>query len=258
MKKWVLLMFISIHVLGYSQGKKGFYGYINTGYKFGSVYTTFPNEYIVTGDKISNSYIRFGGGNNITGAFGWMIHDNFGMEVSSTYTLGKEKEISNGNVVNNNLDKITKTACSNNIHAVGSFVAQASVANFKLYAKAGVVIGFYNRTTITDQFQLNGTALFYAYNYEGTIMRGFNGSLGILYPLGKHLSLMVEAEEVSIQGSFKSAQLSSNNTGGELPQELIYMDDISKMTNTSSTYYLRSFPISYSCIGLNVGLHYAF
>jgi hypothetical protein len=258
MKKIIIILFIFSNHCLFSQGENKFYVYGLTGYKFGSVYTTFPNEYLLSQDGVSNSYIRLGGGNNFTAAGGWMFHKNFGCEVSGTYTLGIQKTISDKNLTNQSFLEYSKTSNSKNFHAIGSLVAQTKVLNFHLYAKAGIVIGLMNQSNIAETFKVNGISESVSYQYNGTIMRGFNGSLGILYPLSKNLSLMFEAEEVSIQGEFKNATLNSNNSSIAPPNEIVFVENTSGTISTATTNYQRAYPVSYSCIGLNIGIHYSF
>jgi hypothetical protein len=258
MRKIIIVLFLFLSHLGFSQGESKFYAYGLTGYKFGSVYTTFPNEFLLSQDGVSNSYIRLGGGNNFTAAGGWMFHKNFGCEISGTYTLGIQKTISDKNLTNQSLLEYSKTSNSRNFHTIGSLVAQAKVLNFHIYAKAGIVIGLMNQSNIKEYYRDQSTSLSAEYQYNGTIVRGFNGSLGILYPLGKNFSLMFEAEEVSIQGEFKNATLVSNNSNLDLPNEIKFVENTAGFTSTSSIDYQRTYPVSYSCIGLNLGLHYSF
>jgi hypothetical protein len=258
MKKLFLILFLNCSHFVFSQGNSKFYIYGLTGYKFGSVYTSFPNEFLLSQDGVSNSYIRLGGGNNFTAAGGWMFHKNFGCEISGTYTLGIQKTISDKNLTNQSLLEYSKTSNSKNFHTIGSLVAQAKVLNFHIYAKAGIVIGLMNQSNIKEFYRDQSTSLSAEYQYNGTIVRGFNGSLGILYPLGKNFSLMFEAEEVSIQGEFKNATLVSNNSNLVLPNEIKFVENTAGFTSTSSIDYQRTYPVSYSCIGLNLGLHYSF
>lgn len=258
MKKLFLILFLICSHFVFSQGNSKFYVYGLTGYKLGSVYTTFPDEYLISQNGVSNSYIRLGGGNTFTAAGGWMFHKNFGCEVSGTYTMGIEKTISDKSLTNQSLLEYSKTSKSKNFHTIGSLVAQAKVLNFHIYAKAGIVIGLLNQSNITENLKENGISGSFTYQYNGTIVRGFNGSLGILYPLNKNLSLMFEAEEVSIQGEFKNATLLSNNSIYSTPNEIKFVENTAETISTASTYYQRTYPVSYSCIGLNIGLHYSF
>jgi hypothetical protein len=243
----------------YSQGNKGLYTYALTGYKLGSVYTSFPNEYSVNGNNISNAYIRLGGGNNVTGALGYMIHPNLGFEVSSTYTIGQTKKISDASGSSNNLEYIFKETQSNNLHSVGSIVAQAKLFNMTVYAKAGIVINYYATTKEDNQYRFgNNVNQSYGYRYQGNLMRGFNGSLGVLVPISKRMNLMIEAEEVSIQGHFTKGELFYNNTNSHLPNQIEFMGNISGKVSSSSIQYEKIYPVSYSCIGLNIGIHHSF
>jgi hypothetical protein len=250
------LIYLSIIILPYfvnSQGDKGFYVYGQAGYKFGSVLTSFVEDKMIENNQISNSYQRVGGGNTITGAFGKMMHPNFGMELSGTYTIGNNKLISN---YNPNYSEFNKEIRSKNFHFVGSLVVQTNIfSKLKLYAKAGVVVSVLNQSNIYTSYMSSGTKNEYEYLNKGEIMKGLNGSLGILYPLGKKTYLMLEAEEVSVQGGFRSADLSLNRSNQNLASEVFFLDN-TKGLNTSQ--YERKYPISYSCIGLNIGILHSF
>jgi len=239
-----------ISVSVFSQGREGFYAYLQSGYKLGSVYTTFPNENIIFNNNVSNHYIRLGGGATFTGSVGWMLHKNLGFEVSTTYTSGTNKTITDDNFI----EKFK----SKNIHSVGSIVAQFPIKNFFVYAKAGVVIGYYNKTDLYYYDPTFGSNLSYGYRLNAEIMRGYNGSLGVLLPISKSLQLMIEAEEVSIQGSFDKATLVDNNTGISIPSQVQFLENISSAVSTQDIVYARKYPVSYSCIGVNIGLHYTF
>lgn len=251
LKKIICILMIANSL--YSQGKKGLYTYALTGYKMGSVYTSFPNEYLVNENNISNAYIRLGGGNTITGAIGSMIHQNFGMEVSGTYTYGASKLISNFNPIFTNYKKEIQ---SKNFHFVGSLVMQTELFSMlKLYVKAGVVISVLNQSNIYTSFIQNNELNENEYQNQGEIMKGFNGSLGILYPIAKKTFLMIEAEEVSVQGSFKSADLLLNRTNFTLPNQVYFTENIG---GYNSAQYQKKYPVSYSCIGVNIGVLYSF
>lgn len=257
LKKIIYILMIANSL--YSQGKKGLYTYALTGYKMGSVYTSFPNEYSVNENNFSNAYTRLGGGNNITGALGYMIHPNLGFEASTTYTIGQTKKISNASGNSSNLDYISKETQSNNLHSVGSIIAQAKIFNMTVYAKAGIVINYYATTKEDNQYRFgNNVNQSYGYRYYGNLMRGFNGSLGVLIPISKRMNLMIEAEEVSIQGHFTKGQLLYNSTNSNLPNQIEFMKNISGKVSTSSIQYEKIYPVSYSCIGLNIGIHHSF
>jgi hypothetical protein len=237
------------------QGFNKFYAYATTGYKLGSVFTTFPEDFIATSSVNQNIYGRLGGGNTFSGAFGWMFHKNFGCEISSAYHLGSPKTIATQNDLSTG-EFIQRDITTHSFHSVGSLVAQAYIAKFILYAKAGIVLGWYGSSKISDQYQFNTTSPRISYQYEHNmkIARGFNGSLGILYPIGKGWSVMLEAEEVSIQSSFQSATLLKNPNALNLPEKIDYVADISG----KGLEFKKEIPVSYSCIGMNIGLHYGF
>lgn len=259
--KYVLFFYFigSYSLTTWGQGKQGLYIYGLTGYKFGSVYTTFPQDYLNSPNGYSNAYVRLGGGNNYTLAGGWMFHKNFGCELSTTYTQGISKKISDytsSNIINS---EYSKNVTSTNLHSAGSLIAQMNYKKFFFYAKAGVVIGFYNNSKIQEINTLNNIVASNTYNYNAPIMRGFNGSLGLLYPISKKISVLFEAEEVSIQGSFNKATLENSNQANlSVPNTILFKEDISGLISSSNIEYKREYPVSYSCIGVNIGLHYSF
>ena len=225
---YFLILFLSMSIISLGQGSNGFYVYGNTGYKFGSVFTSFPNEFISKNNNISNAYERLGGGNTLTMAGGWMFYQNLGIEISSTYTIGGSKQFSNGTINNNAISESVNTSKSTNLHTVGSIVAQFPYKNFYFYAKAGIVFGCYSRTMLTSNYVLNGLNESYQYTIDGRLMRWFNGSLGFLYKFSNQVSLMIEAEEVSVQGSFKDGYLTQNYSSLSLPTNLIYQENMDK------------------------------
>ncbi len=227
-------------VVSLAQGKQGFYTYGVLGHKFGSTYTTIPIE--------SNQYLknRLGGGNTLTGALGYMFHPNLGIEVSTTSTLGIRHQIV--------LDSKSIGLRSKNLHTVGSFIAQAPIYKFFLYVRAGVVLGWSNQTYMTEFSQTVGTT----YKIQSGFMRGYNGSLGILIPIEKNLSFLFEAEEVSVQGDVQEAELIYSEGALNLPSQIEFVESLEGRNSTTELLYKAVFPISYSNIGFNIGLHYSF
>jgi hypothetical protein len=224
---------------------------VQAGYKFGSVFTTFPEETVFKNTQVMNRYIRLGGGTNITGSVGWMIHNNLGFEISTTYTSGQRKLLEG--------TMYTEEFKSQNIHSIGSIVAQFPISGFYIYAKAGVVISYFNETKDYFYNQVSSSIdRSYAYNATTSIMRGYNGSFGVLLPIDKRFSVMIEAEEVSVQGNFDKRTLVENNTSLSLPQNIVFVDNIANTISTSTSQFARKYPVSYSCIGVNFGLHYKF
>lgn len=225
-----LILFVSNRIR--AQGAEGIYGYIQNGYKLGSTWSLISSP-----DGIFFSE-RLGGGYSVTIGLGWIFHENIGIEVSGSKIHGFNKQTGNFSIQ------------SNGFHTAGSLILQTKINQITIYAKAGIVVGFPYSSTY--QFSKSGIGNV-SYQMTSNFMRGFNGSLGIATPISKSLNLIIEAEEISMQGVSVEAKLIYNTSSMTLPDRIQYSDNPSQQLGTAA-----SFPLAYSCIGINVGVVYNF
>lgn len=222
-----VLLIISFSKNVNAQGEHGMFAYFNTGLKFASNYSALPY------DNTHFVYERLGGGNSFTLGLGYMVHPNIGFEV-------------NANVLTSNRSKVDNIEFkSNSFHAAGSIILQAPIKKIcHVYAKAGFLYSSANNTKMT----LKNGQYFYETNFINTPMKGFTGSLGVSYPISNSLSLMFEVEEVSMQGLSKESDFATNDPSNTQPKKILYTENADNYTT------FPNFPISYSCIGANVGI----
>ena len=214
-----------------SQGRNSWYMYSQVGQKWGSTMTYYPDI------KNELKYERIGGGLGLNLGVGRMVHPNFGIELSTTMQLG--------NAFKTDFDHIkTQT-----VHSVGSLIIQAPLGKSYIYAKAGIVVGYDYRVT---NFPSEGGY----YNTKTSLMRGFNGSLGMIVPVSNRFSLMFEAEEISIQGQLKEGFLQAGDPS--TANWVHWVEDLNKTSPDPAITTRKAFPIAFSCIGVNFGVHYSF
>jgi hypothetical protein len=177
-----------------------FYARINSGFgwemggdsyqsyqDYSLVYFSQPPEY--------SGFYSYGTGINAGLGFGFMLTQNFGIDLGFNYAAGMQKFLETWP---SNPTYLTTTIMHGNMfQVVPSVVFATRILQFQPYARMGLIAGMGTVYTVMDDHTPNGNPKFTnehtAWKDGGGVSFGFNTTAGIAYPAGRNLDIFAEA-----------------------------------------------------------------
>lgn len=134
----------------------------------------------------------FGQGARFSVAGGYMITPYFGVEMEFYYFQGFKQEYgSNTGPVGKQYNRV---GYSYQMRATPSLVVQAPLGKFQPYARFGVLIPFWGRTVIEEDWVLaNQDTKSKQTEVEGKFSVGFESSIGLQYNINDNLGIYIQA-----------------------------------------------------------------
>ncbi len=276
MKKTTLtITLLLFSIFNYAQQNKGFYLSFNTGYNLESnkqnnqvIYGGNPVP-LISSNQISDAKSDFsvpsfslGKGFNAQANVGYQWNQNIGLELGINYLWGGKtnfKQTSyNGNFTNTSIS-------STMLQFKPALVLQTQLEKINLYTKIGAVVG--TGSIIIEQTEhTNFSNSTLKETMDGGLAFGYQGSLGVSYPLNDKISLFGELNLVSLNYAPTKGIFNEFTTNGidQLAgmdineKEFEYVKTINDdLENVNAPTKLIKTTYSYSSIGMNVGIKYS-
>ncbi|HVO73454.1 MAG TPA: outer membrane beta-barrel protein [Ignavibacteriaceae bacterium] len=220
----LLILIISFNNL-YGQD---FYFRINGGYGLGTSPQEFNSLSISADDNIfwvtmEPTEFSFGGGIYFSGALGYYISSNLGVEIDFNYVLSSELNLyknSTGVALSDELHK--EQISSKYLLIIPSFFLSFEINSIKPYMKIGPILGSPSIVTDGTSYFSPGSDEYHTRTvYDGGIALGVNTSLGITYNLNQVVGLNFEVSNRNIsyspeKGRLEEAVLNNQSVMDEL------------------------------------------
>lgn len=186
----------------------------------------------------------FGQGARFSVAGGYMITPYFGVEMEFYYFQGFKNEYgSNTGPVGK---QYNRTGYSYQMRATPSLVVQAPIGKFQPYARFGVLIPFWGRTVVEEQWNyVDQSVRNKQTDVEGKFSVGFESSIGCQYNINDNLGIYVQAtytglrirsdKATVVKNESKKADGSVvNNLDGAkvISTQVVFQDELTKESNT--------------------------
>lgn len=203
MKKGILVAaFMATAGLASAQG---LYVGVGGGYGFGTPGEVLGTKQNVTtsGTTESNIVGSLGGGINTGLNVGYMLSENFGVDLGFNYFLGSQVTTTDVTTPTGNITLKSKTS---QVRIAPSLVVSTS-GDVRVYGKAGLVLPVSGKTI--SEYRDNTTASSVVERdaeTKGAISLGFQGAIGVDYGISDKLSIFGELSGVSLR--IKSATMS--------------------------------------------------
>jgi len=220
-------------------------------------------EFIQGTSKTSTVTGTYGKGLPISLAGGYMLNENFGLELGVTYFMGSEITSSESRWLDGSKQIVTSKGSQ--IRVLPQLVVSTGTAfGIELYAKTGLLLPVGGSTTYkSDYLKSNGKFLHVEGTNKGAFSLGYTGSFGASFAIG-NLSIFGELQGVnlSIKGATRTTTKYNDEGEDKLAQlsvqskETQYVEVLESGANTLDTEPLKalSTATSYNSIGLNVGV----
>lgn len=276
MKKLSLIILTSIFAIctlqTKAQLKKGAFVSFNVGYNAAAAVSnplnltnttqTGPSAYEETQINFS-----LGKGVNTGLNIGYMVNEHIGFELGVNYLIGAKtkstEKYTNGDYSNNDVS-------SKMIQIKPTIILATSMKKFTPYAKFGITIGS-GKITANNDTKNGSTTFSRTLLLNKGIGIGFNGAVGILFPINKNLSFSTELATTNMQYSPKKGLITKSSVNGvdNLAGFSVYnkeTDYVKKITYNSGGSFPNSgvprqelaIAMPFSSIGINIGLKYSF
>lgn len=241
MKK--LILSVAMLSLGTGAMAQGMYASFNLGYGFGT-----PGDMVGTVDVVDGggnttstpTYGTLGGGFNIGLTPGYMISENFGIELGLNYLLGSTLTSTDFTTPATSTTIKTK---SNQFRVSPTLVISTGAGEgLSAYAKAGIVLPVAGSTTTNVEATFFGGTSSQEISSKGAFSAGFTGAIGVNFGLSDKLSIFGELSHVSLRIKGKTQTIESSEVNGvnqlvgatTYMLETSYVGELNSSSNNSS------------------------
>ena len=219
-------------------------------------------------DKRTNIIGSNGAGIPISLAGGYMISENFGVELGFTYLMGSELTLGTSTKVSGY--KNTTTSKGSQIRILPQLViSTGSAMPVEIYAKTGLLVPVSGSTTINSEtLDAAGFKSSVEYSTKGAFSLGYTGTLGVAYGITDQLSVFGEMQGVNLGIKGASVTMTKNTYKDEdklsdlkvNQKETVFVDELTSEMNTKDSEPSSSLATisNYSSIGFNFGVKFNF
>ncbi|MCU0445421.1 MAG: outer membrane beta-barrel protein [Microscillaceae bacterium] len=272
MKTKLVILIIALWLGFNTSPAQNFYGSFSAGYGLGIPQPLVGYDYDGTvfdaNNRVNNRYGSFGAGFNLNLAGGYMFTENIGVELGFNYLFGSKTEkdlfIPTGGL---------RTEYTRQLRVMPSIIFSTGGEGVRAYLKAGLIMPVLGKVFATDNtiFPVvatpqGSTSIELEFEVSGNPSVGYQGAIGVMFPLGDKLHLFGEIQHVSLliknkEATLTKATFKSNGQdalaalrANEFPTTVKYVDndpDIARGTARAERYPFHN-------LGLNVGIRMNF
>ncbi|MCK9209706.1 MAG: hypothetical protein M0P61_02595 [Ignavibacteriaceae bacterium] len=235
-------LFFAIVILTTAQSFSQPYLALHAGYGLSAASEVINTKSIDNGHQ--NVYGTLGSGLHFGGAIGFMMHENFGLELGLTYTKGSSMD---GNYKSSGRTYDQKVY-GNYLGIAPSVIVQTKADNVRPYAKFGFVLALPGATE--EQSTYSGTQ---KGEYSGGMALGYTGAAGLNLGTDR-MQLFIELALTSL--SWAPAKVKYSDASGHSIEYDLKDEDPAPSSNPTSVRLSQTIP--FSNIALNVGIKVGF
>ncbi len=264
MKKLIIATCL-IGLAATSAKAQGFYVRGGVGYSFPNAGDTYAKTSNATSIELKKYSLGSGFGGTLAG--GYWFNENVGVEVAANILFAAKKYefTSSGATSTTNTMFYSKAP----IYLMPSVVLKTNNESINIYSRVGLAINVKSKTVLEEHAVNTGGGtddITTEYRYHTGI--GFQGALGVMFPLGDVLSVFVEANGISMNQYLKKSEivkadvdgasvLSAYTTADKITE---YEYTLNSSTATGPNVPAKSFSIShpFSTFGASAGIIFKF
>ncbi|MCB9232308.1 MAG: outer membrane beta-barrel protein [Bacteroidia bacterium] len=219
-----------------------------------------------------NVYGTLGGGLRLNVAPGWWINEHFGVELGVTWLMSSRitafQQIAPGTEVN--VDAYTRQ-----LQLAPALMLRSGTEGVQVYSRVGAVLPIigttYQEVSVATVFGGQTFTNYQKIANKGSLSIGFQGAIGVFYPINDMISVFAEIEAVSLKIKSKTAEVTEYTTNGQdlldnlntIDRYTNFQDEISNSSNnpdfnsnpdTNSPLEDLSTKSPYSGAGINIGI----
>lgn len=222
---------------------------------------------------ITANYGTFGGGLPINLRAGYMLNENFGVELGFGYFIGSKVTTDDDKDEQAKTTDLVETK-SSQIRVMPALLVTTANDGLNLYARTGLMLPVGGKT-ITNY---TGTASYPSpigdvkteaeYESKGSFSLGFVGAFGVNYSLSDNLSIFGELEGINLKIKSKTTSMTKLMVNGEnkladqdvINKETEYVDEVGPNDNAdvNKPYKALADYANYNSFGINVGVKMKF
>lgn len=215
------------------------YGFGLPGSSLGTSTTTQLNGDFTT-EAINGS---IGSGINAGLNVGYMFNEHFGADLGLDYLIGSNVTV-NETSTETALQtiKTEATAKTSQFRISPSLIVTTGGDGLQIYGRAGLVLPVYGSTESQFTSDVLGAQVDQRTTTTGAFALGYQGAIGVAYPLGDKLSLFGELNGINLRIKNKSSEVTTNSVAGVDGIPFMntsqintnFVDEISTSSNTMS------------------------
>ncbi len=223
---------------------------VNVGYGFGLPGNTLGQstdaDYVTGPQTITNFDGSIGSGFNAGLNLGYMFNENVGVDLGLDYLMGANVLMSETRtVIPTQTVTTSQYAQTSQFRISPSVVISSGGDGLQVYGRAGLVLPVFGNTIATAENDQAGAELDYAEERKGAFALGYQGALGVSFPMGDKISLYGELNGVNLRIKSKSSKVTRNNSGStdNLPfmtESQINTNFVSELNSSSNSYETNS------------------
>lgn len=216
---------------------------VNVGYGLGLPGNTLgqSTDVSLTGDETSvNLNGSVGAGFNAGLSLGYMFNENVGIDLGLDYLMGANVLMNeNRTVIPSQTVTTSQYGKTSQFRVSPSVVISSGGDGLKVYGRAGFVIPVVGKTVATIESDFAGGETEQVLENKGAFALGYQGALGVSFPVGEKLSLFGELNGVNLRIKSKSSTVTTNMAGGTdlipfMTESQINTNYVSELNNSSN------------------------
>lgn len=219
-----------------------FYTNVNVGYGLQTskeaigTHSTMDASFNFTDENIYGTY---GGGLNFGVTPGYMITDNFGLELGLNYLMGGDVEFMRFDAPTGSA---VGTSKSTQFRILPALVLSTGNDGLNAYGKVGLVVPAGGKTEVHVNDATDPNAVEdYTVEAKGQFSLGYMGAFGVSFGLSDKLSLFGELNGVNLRIKGSSSSITSYTVAGTdvmsmldtYDKETVYVDELNSSSNNS-------------------------